>query len=79
MPRSAIHKSSKAVRRMSVEIVDELLAEIHAMPEFQAKFAAGMTLDASAMRVFYTAGDCAVRAMLRLEEEQQQQQQQQRA
>ena len=73
MPRSAIYKS-KAIRKMSVELVDELMSEILATPEFQAKLAAGLTIDASAMRVCYTAGDYAVRAMLRLEEQQQQQQ-----
>lgn len=68
MPRSAIYKS-KAIRKMSVELVDELMSEILATPEFQAKLA-GMTIDASAMRVFYTAGDYAVLAMLRLEQQQ---------
>ena len=75
MPRGAIYKS-RTVRRMSEELIDSVMAEIFATtPEIQAKLAAGITFDESAMRVFYTVGDHAVRAMLRLEEEQQQQQQ----
>jgi hypothetical protein len=53
---------------MSVELVDGILAN---MPEHQEMLARGITFDESAMRVFYTVGDCAVRAMLRSEEQQQ--------
>lgn len=63
MPRSAIYKSSRAVRTMSVELVDGIFAERGARD--------GFTFDEGAMRLFYTMGDHAVRAMLRLEEEQQ--------
>ena len=70
MPRGAIYKS-RTVRRMSVELIDRVMAEIFATtPEIQAKLAEGFTFDESAMRVFYTVGDHAVRAMLRLEAEQ---------
>ena len=66
MPRGAIYKS-RTVRRMSVELIDRVMAEIFATtPEILAE---GMTFDESAMRVFYTVGDHAVRAMLRLEAE----------
>ena len=64
MPRGAIYKS-RTVRGMSVELVDRLMTEILATPEFRDR--ADVTFDEGAMRLFYTAGDHAVRTMLRLE------------
>ncbi len=72
MPRGVYKQTT--IRKKSVKLVDELLSEIFAAPDLQAKLAAGITMDASAMRVCYTAGDYAVRAMLLLEHQQQEQQ-----